>query len=182
MIEVSHLRAILDYEPTSGVLTWRDRSLETFRCQEKERKRVHSRWKLLKAGKVAGHVNQYGYRILCIEHKSIPAHRAAWAIHYGEWPKGQIDHINHNKDDNRLGNLRDATASENSRNRSIPAHNASGAIGVHFNKPSGKWHARIFHDGKRIHLGAFKEKAEAIAARKAANARFDYHENHGEEV
>lgn len=177
IIAGERLREMLDYDPNAGVLTWKERGPGSFRCAAVERHRVASRWNLRKAGNEAGHINSRGYRVLCIERKTVQAHRIAWFLHYGSWPNGQIDHINRDPKDNRIENLRDATASENCRNRNIPAHNSSGVAGVHFHKPSGKWHARILDDGKRVHLGAFEEIEDAKSARENAERALGYIQN-----
>ena len=73
---------------------------------------------IAKAGQVASSVNALGYGRVKINGKSVLAHRLAWALHYGEWPDGAIDHINGIKTDNRLCNLRLATRAQNQQNRS----------------------------------------------------------------
>jgi HNH endonuclease len=103
------------------------------------------------------------------------AHRVCWAIHYGEWPRHEIDHINGDTSDNRMSNLRDTT--QNQRNKCIDPRNRSGVCGV--SKEKGKWRARISHGGKWLHLGFFADFADAVKARKEAESRFGYHENHG---
>jgi hypothetical protein len=170
---------IIEYDPETGTLLWKTRSPESFTCKNVERKRVAARWNKNRAGKQAGIVNPRGYRVICVEARTYSAHRIAFALMTGGWPDSQVDHINHQKDDNRWVNLRAATPTENARNRPIPDDNTSGAIGVHFHNPSGKYHARITDHGKRIHLGTFASVAEAAAARSTANLAYDYHPNHG---
>ena len=173
------ISAILDYHPESGWLTWRVRRPDSFYGGEGYRQRDADRWNRKMSGRRAGHLAATGYRVVCIARRTYQAHRLAWAIQTGSWPADQIDHINHDRDDNRWVNLRDATGSENCRNRSRPASNTSGAIGVHFHRPSKKWHARVFHDGKRIHLGAFDSHEAAASARRAVNSDLGFHPNHG---
>jgi len=102
------------------------------------------------------------------------AHRVAWALHYGEWPKHEIDHINGNKRDNRIQNLRDVPHLLNQRNRGLRADNTSGADGVSWMK-AGFW--RVTVAGK--YLGIFKDFEAAVAARKSAEQAHGYHVNHG---
>ena len=173
------LRSILIYNPTTGDLVWKLRNADSFPGKPSYRSAVAGRWNKHRAGMVAGHIGKTGYRVLCIEKRTCQAHRIAWAVHFGVWPTHQIDHINHDRSDNRLSNLREVTASENSRNRSLPRNNKSGLIGVHFHKPSGLWHARIFHGGQRHHLGAFDSPESAGLARRAESERLGYHPNHG---
>jgi hypothetical protein len=98
---------------------------------------------------------------------------------YGSWPEDQIDHINGNGLDNRLENLRAVSNGENLRNQKIPKNNTSGTIGVSFYKRHQKYQASIKINGIRKHLGYFKNKEEAIAARAVANIKYNFHENHG---
>jgi hypothetical protein len=179
MLAIAHLRAILDYCPSTGVLTWKRRAPSSFSCAEKERQRVSSRWNLLRAGAPAGCITSKGYRVLCIEGRNYPAHRIAWAIVHGAWPADEIDHINHARDDNRIVNLREASRAENCQNRSLPKNNSSGQIGVHFHTGSGLWVARAMVGGRRQHMGAFTLRDAAVACRKAANSSLGFHPNHG---
>ena len=68
-------------------------------------------------GSVAGTINGRGYRWIRVLNKRYQAHRLAWLFYYGEWPENEIDHINNDKDDNRITNLRDVTHGENQQNR-----------------------------------------------------------------
>ena len=96
------------------------------------------------------------------------AHRLAWFYVYGSWPNDQIDHINRNKTDNRIANLREVTNKQNQQNASKRSDNTSGHPGVSWYKRDSKWQARIKHNQKDTHLGYFENLEEAIAARKAA--------------
>lgn len=101
---------------------------------------------------------------------SLYVHRLAWALHYGAWPKNEIDHINGVKSDNRLSNLREANRSENQRNVGKKASSSSQLKGASFHKKHRLWRARIRHDGASLHLGWFNSEEAAHAAyAKAAN-------------
>lgn len=106
----------------------------------------------------------------------ILAHRLAWFLHYGVWPAGSIDHINGIRHDNRLVNLRDVTAAENSMNRRGEV-NASGYPGV--TKCHKRWGARIVVNGKRLWLGQHDTPEQAHATYRQAAILFGYHDNHG---
>ena len=94
-------------------------------------------------------------------------------------PKGvQVDHINHDRLDNRRANLRLVTHSENQRNRSVRKDSSSGFIGVYFVARLNKWRAQIYVN-RTLNLGYFSTLEEAVAARKAANLVHGFHENHG---
>ncbi len=132
-------------------------------------------------GKILGHTAKDGYTSIEIEGEVYKSHRLAWLYMEGCFPKNQIDHINHNRSDNRWKNLREVTQTENSRNTKKYKHNTSGVSGVHWNKRQHKWYARISTDNKRIFLGSFIEFHEAVNARKLAEVAYGYHENHGKD-
>nr|WP_175479900.1 HNH endonuclease signature motif containing protein [Paracoccus homiensis] len=106
------------------------------------------------------------------------AHRVAWAVIHGRWPNGEIDHINGDRSDNRLANLREVTKRENHRNMAIRSDNTSGVTGVYWAREKGKWAAYIKAD-KMVALGRYDTFAEAVAARRAAEKVLGYHPNHG---
>ena len=107
-------------------------------------------------------------------------HRFIWECFFGEIPEGmQIDHINHNRLDNRLCNLRLVTPTENCRNTKLPKTNKSGKIGVFFDKVNNKWCASYYVKNKRIHIGRFKKFEDAVAAREDMERKCGYHKNHG---
>ena len=107
------------------------------------------------------------------------AHRVIWAMHYGEWPRGQIDHINHDRSDNRIENLRDVTMSVNQRNAGLRVDNKSGYVGVRLKVASNRWVAYLNTDAGLEHIGTFSCATAAIFARKKASITNNYHENHG---
>lgn len=105
-----------------------------------------------------------GYRQIYFDGRQHMEHRVAWFMHYGEWPKGEIDHINGLRNDNRISNLREATRSENSRNRSKPSNNTSGHKGVSWINRYQCWQATIKFEGKNKFLGRFATREEAATA------------------
>lgn len=109
-----------------------------------------------------GGLRPTGYRALQIDGVMVYEHRLAWALSYGEWPSDDIDHINGDRSDNRLSNLRLATRSQNNINAGPPKDNTSGFRGVSANR--GRWGAYINVDGKRHWLGTFDTQEEAAAA------------------
>ncbi len=128
-------------------------------------------------GRIAGSPNMDGYLRVKINNVLFRVHRVIWLIAYGEWPKGQIDHINGIRDDNRIENLRDVTVQGNQRNQHIRTDNSSGVPGVRLE--NGKWRVRIKIDGKYISVGRFQDFDSAVAARKDAEAIYGFHPNHG---
>lgn len=134
-----------------------------------------------KAGDIAGTVDSGGYIQIMVDGKRYQAHRLMWLWVTGEWPD-EVDHINHVKDDNRWINLREVSRVENCRNQSLPKNNTSGICGVYWYKASKKWMAYIRVSGKLIGLGLFENMLDAIEARKIAENKYKYHENHGKSV
>lgn len=108
----------------------------------------------------------------------VPLHRLIWLQQTGKWPEGVIDHINGVRDDNRLENLRDVSKKENARNRAIGCDNRVGAIGL-FPLVNKRFGVRISVEGKMIYLGSYDSFEEAVEARRLANIKYGYHENHG---
>lgn len=133
-----------------------------------------------KAGDIAGSVTNFGYRDVHYNGKHYLAHRIIWEMHNGPIPEvAEIDHVNHNRLDNRIENLRMVSHSENQKNQKANRMNTSGVTGVHWCKSRCKWVARITVDGKHINLGGFDSKDSAVSARKTAEKRFGFHGNHG---
>jgi len=118
------------------------------------------KWKIksgksIHVGAVAGCLTEYGYYRVSINRKLYAAHRIVWFLVKGEWPTGQIDHINGIGSDNRIENLRVVNSSENNQNKKAPNTNSSGFMGVSWNKKGKKWEARIKLNGKQKYLGYF---------------------------
>jgi hypothetical protein len=155
-LTTARLRELLHFEPDTGVFTWRDTPL------------VH-KWR----GKQAGRLDN-GYIRIRIDRQDYLGHRLAWFYVHGEWPDPYIDHINGEKSDNRMVNLREATHGLNMQNRrSGNIGSRSGLLGVKWDEPSQRWEANITVDGRVIYLGKSKEKniasAMYIAAKRAVH-------------
>lgn len=130
-----------------------------------------------KAGKGFEHINDQGYIIAFLLGKKYRAHHLAWLYVYGTLPKGQLDHINGIRTDNRIINLREVTNQENSKNAKLYSTNKIGHVGV--GKLNGRYRAFITVNYKSIHLGMFDTLEEAIEARKIADLKYNFHKNHG---
>ena len=165
------VREFLRYDTQTGRLYWRKRDVTWFPSEGHA-----SRWNGKNAGKEAFTSNNGGYRDCAILRVGFLAHRVAWAIATGEWPQHTIDHINGDKLDNRLANLRDVPHAVNCKNTPLRINSASGNLGV--NQFRGKWRAYISIDGRPKHLGLFDSKEDAIVARQRAEIENGYHENH----
>ncbi len=129
-----------------------------------------------KAGSIAGYKMRNGYIMIGFNKKRELAHRLIWKYHYGNIPDGmEIDHINGIRYDNRIENLRLVSKSENQKNRQIDIRNKSGYTGVFWYKAKQKWTVKI---SSKI-IGYFDSFAKAVVVRKAAEAIYGYHSNHG---
>lgn len=114
-----------------------------------------------------GH-GRYAYTNINIEGKGMrPVSMHRMILGFPKRPS-EVDHINRNGLDNRRDNLRIVSAKENQKNRKVPKNNTSGTQGVNFLKQKNRWVAYIYNNNKRIHLGCFIEKEDAILARKKA--------------
>jgi hypothetical protein len=165
---VDYLRKRLRYEPDTGKLFWRD-------CES-----MPKGWKNRWTGKEAFTAEDCdGYRIGAVNYRTLRAHRVAWAMHFGGWPAGFLDHINGITNNNVIANLRMVTNQENQKNIFMKSHNTSGFTGVYWHKPTQKWQARINVNSRGKSLGLFDTIEEAMAARVAANTIYGYTDRHG---
>ncbi|WP_426607453.1 HNH endonuclease [Pantoea anthophila] len=163
-LTVADVLSVVSYCPVSGLFTWKWRA--------GDRKKLQT-WNSRFANKPCSSINASGYLAIMINGKSYLAHRLAWLVSYGENPDGILDHINRNRSDNRLANLRIATHSQNMQNRKMQKNNKSGYRGVSWDEKYGKWRARISSEGKCINLGYF-DSAEK-ASFEFEKARMMYH-------
>ena len=147
----SELRDRLNYDPQTGGLTW---------------KKLRNS---LRLGEQAKSLDVGGYIQVNIAGYVLKGHRIAWAIYYGQWPDGPIDHINGNRSDNRIENLREVSHQTNCQNmRNGSCKNETGFLGVHIAKgitnQNKKYRAKIQHNKKQIHLGGYPTPQEAHEA------------------
>lgn len=120
-------------------------------------------------GQEVGSLNNCGYLKVCLDKQNYLIHRLIFLMHYGYLPE-MLDHIDRNKLNNRIENLRECDKEVNSWNRDKQANNTSGYRGVSWNKAAGKWHAYIKIKGKRKHLGLFSTPEEANEAYEKAKS------------
>jgi len=157
MLTQERLKEFLSYDKNTGIFTWNVSTNNSTKIDSK-----------------AGYLRKAGYIGIKIDYKTYQAHRLAWLYVYEKFPKGDIDHINRIRNDNRISNLRDVSRSLNLRNSSISKRNTSGTTGVFWNKGANKWVSHITYGGKERHLGCFKNKDDAIKARKEAEVLYGY--------
>jgi hypothetical protein len=155
-----YLKQRFDYDPSTGRLVWRS-AKSTVR------------------GKEAGTIAPSGYRLVSLGNRAWVAHRLIWVIVHGIGPDGEIDHVNGNRSDNRIENLRCVSRTDNGRNCAVSKRNTSGVLGVSWYARSRKWLAQIKVDRRQIFLGYFDSLSCAKAARSAADIKYGFHPNHG---
>ena len=165
---------LLNYDSKSGDLTWKTRDKRYFATANSSKS-----WNTRYANKVAGYQEPSKRKIIRLLGSNYLVARIIWFMQRGNWPTNEIDHINGNPADNRLVNLRDVSHKENCKNQAMHCYNASGVTGVSWNKHNKCWVARIHVLGKTKTIGYYKDKIDAIAARKAAEVKYGYHSNHG---
>lgn len=161
----------LAYDPKTGKFRWRRRPLHHFPNQ-----RICNICNTRDAGKVAGNVSN-GYIYIRLRNnggKLFPAHRLAWLLTHGEPIPAEIDHINGNRSDNRIANLRAATRGENAANNRTRTDSAVGLKGV-TRHPNGRFRVKVGAHKQQHHIGYFATLEEAVAARREAAERL-----HGE--
>ncbi len=150
-VTISRLREVLEYNPKTGIFRWK---------KSNGRRAV--------VGEVAGAVQKNGRVHIGVDGRRYTRARLAWFYVYGVWPRLQLDHKNRVRDDDRIDNLREATAQQNSANRPGWGRNRKGLI----QRPSGKWRARIRFNNKLISLGEFDTEAEAAEAYRTAATKY----------
>ncbi len=138
-------RELLAYDPATGIITWKN-------CRGR-----------VKAGLATGGYGIDGYLATKVDYKKYRNHQLAWLIYYGEWPKDQVDHIDGDRSNNIIHNLRDTSGLHNTQNQRRPQKgNKTGFLGVHSSR--GKYKAAIRVGGKDIFLGRHDTPEEAHAA------------------
>lgn len=160
-LSIKLLHRTFTYNPQTGSLNWRERDRN------------------LSGVEAGGTSSPDGYRRIRIGGTIYLAHRIIIAMETGKWPTDQVDHINGDRGDNRIENLRAVSRAENLLNKAQYRTNKSGVSGVHWHKQHRKWAASIQHGNKRRMLGVFSSFEDACAAREAAQADLGFHPNHG---
>ncbi len=146
MLSQERLKELLDYDSETGVFT-----------NKVNRGRV-------RAGDIAGATQAVGYVIIGVDGTRYYAHRLAWLYEHGCWPAEFIDHKDGDKTNNRISNIREASAGQNLENMcEAKVNNLSGLMGVS-RHVSGLFFSRISVDKQKRHLGYFKTAEEAHSA------------------
>lgn len=160
---IKDIQETLDYNQVTGIFTHKDGN---------RRKSI--------VGTPAGHKNKRGYIELRVNRTTLLAHRVAMALSLGRMPEA-VDHINGVFDDNRIINLREVKQKENTQNSKRYRTNKSGVGGVCFHKDRKKYRASIggAHSAYYVMLGEYHDFFEAVCARKSAEIKYGFHNNHG---
>ena len=162
---------LLSYDECTGGLFWRERQLCLFNATF-GRSQEHScaQWNARHAGAEAFiSKDTHGYKNGKIFGKTYLAHRVIIAITSGQWPDFDVDHINGDRSDNRIENLRCATRRQNSFNRKVRRESSSGVKGVSRAQTGKKWVARIQASGERLQIGRFGCITAAMIAYELAS-------------
>lgn len=179
-LDVSDVRAMLNYNPLTGAFTWKPRNPSLF-----ANARLGDMWNRRYALKIAGTLTKsstgYAYVMLCIKGIKVPAHRVAWLMMTGESPGGEVDHVDRDATNNAWKNLRLSDRFKNSKNRSMNHNNTSGVTGVYWVKSKGCWSAKVQVDGKSTFLGYFDKGDIDLAAMAVLEFRKEngFDEGHG---
>lgn len=173
------VREFFDY--VDGDLIWKRRDRHWFPSEW-----AWKVWNKRYPGVKAGYLKKTGYIVIRLSilgfDSTFAASHLVWVWHFSVWPDLQLDHIDHDPSNNRIENLREVTALENNRNKSLKNVGPSGFFGVSQDQSCNTWNARMNVHGQGFSLGTFATKAEAIAARRAAEKLLGFHENHGKPV
>jgi hypothetical protein len=166
------LRKLFRYDSVSGKLYWRERTPDMFVSGKRNADWCCKIWNSNYAGKEANNPHNFGYSCVSLAGNKYFSHRIIMFLEHEVDSKEEIDHINGNKADNRICNLRFATKSQNSMNTNNRKNNKSGVKGVHFNSYHKIWDCRMMVNKKVIHLGYYKNFNDAVNARKLAENKF----------
>lgn len=156
------LKELLNYDPKTGDFVWKV-----------------NRGRGIRAGDKAGYISFYGYRLISIDGKQYKAHRLAFLYVLGSFPDKEVDHIDHQPDNNAWDNLRPATRSQNNLNRHSYVNKSSGIKGVSWHKAGHKWQVRVQIKRNVLCIGLFEdiELAQLVAeeAREKYHGKFAWH-------
>lgn len=133
MLSLDRLNQVLTYNPETGVFNWKQAISN----------RVH-------VGAEAGAITRNGYRMIRVDGENLYAHRLAWMFVHGQMPDRIIDHVNLDRDDNRIENLRECDHSENNCNSYLRRDSPSGIKGVGWDSHREKWACSVRHRGRRL--------------------------------
>jgi hypothetical protein len=159
-ITAETVRKLLDYDPETGLFTWKPRTPDMFDSEVPE---LNCKlWNGKFAGKQAGSIGRLGYIVIMLKPTLWRAHRLAWLHYYGDIPKDDIDHINMVTSDNRIENLR-LLRGMNLCNRPKQRNNTSGYKGVSWDKRDKRYSTTVYANGKQAYRAYHLTAEEAYA-------------------
>lgn len=168
------LQDLLTYDPATGQLFWKLRPQIMFPDV-----RSWKTWNIRYADKPAfTAIDRKGYHVGAINSTSYRAARLVYKLCHGV-DADQVDHIDGDRTNNKIANLRNVSGQQNQQNMKRCSRNTSGITGVSWNSERNRWEARITYNRKTISLGRFVDFEEATAARKEAEKQYGFHSNHG---
>ncbi len=163
MNDVKRLEDVFMYDCSTGNILWKK----------------PYRGKAVAGSVTKGFKSKTPYIFVTYKGRKYSAHRLAWMLFYGDYPDGNIDHIDGNGCNNKIENLRCISPSDNHKNKPMQSNNTSGHVGVRLIKATGKWCAEITSKRKKIFLGNYSDINDAIDVRKKAEKEYGFHKNHG---
>lgn len=147
MLTQDYLKSIFSYDPEIGIFRWEIKPARN-----------------VEIGDIAGSKNKHGYILIKIKKKHYYAHRLAWLYVHGIFPENKIDHIDRDKANNKIQNLREVTAQQNAFNRNSNKNSTSKYIGVHWCSRNKRYVSKITCNGKIKCLGYFINETDAYSA------------------
>lgn len=154
------LEQLFSYDPNEGVLRWKAQRGP------------------IRAGRIAGHLTRNGYRSVSITldgiERSYLVHRIVWFRQTGQWPKNVIDHVNGDKNDNRLRNLRDVSLIENGQNTRKARAGVPVGVSKRVYNYGTRYVAQLKYQGHKYHLGEYRSMEEARGAYLKKRHELDY--------
>lgn len=148
------LREVLEYDKNTGIFTWKK---DIYRGKQ-TCKNI-----LVAKGDRAGCLDRDGYRYIKYNYKKYSEHRLAYMFTYDKIPTF-VDHIDGNKQNNKIDNLRECSRVQNGQNRSKMANNTTGYKGVHYDKRYNKYAAQIRNNKRLEWLGYYENSEDAAKA------------------
>lgn len=168
------LKELLHYDPDTGIFTWKERDRRYFTSTGHQ-----TTWNKRFSGKETNGLSVQGYVRISIFYKRYRAHRLAFLYMEGRFPRDKVDHWLGDRADNRWNKISHSSQLQNCRNMKICKRNKTGIIGLSWHKKSQKYMACINVNYKTNYLGIYEDFFEACCARKSAEIKYNFHENHG---
>jgi len=165
-LDFDFVNNLLSYSPENGKLFWKN----TFSSRAIAGEEAGYRW-----------TNSSGksYRVIGINNNKVFAHNIAWLLFTNNWPTCVVDHLDGDGLNNKIINLSDKSRSDNGKNQKLFSTNKLGIPGVYYSAQKNKYRAEIKSLGRYENLISTRDFFEACCARKSAERRLGFHENHG---